>query len=90
MSTVSFAGALKTGAWFVPPVPPVTMMSKPSVTETPREVAVTVAWWVPVLPAGGETAIVVFTDPVPVPGGFRVANDGSDAVRVIKAPLLAL
>ena len=51
-----------------------------------NEVAVTVAWWVPVLPAGGETAIVEFTDPVPVPGGFRVANDGSDAVRVIKAP----
>src|SRR6185503_16135459 len=35
---------------------------------------------------GGATVIVVFTALVPVPGGFRVANDGSEAVRVIWAP----
>src|SRR5438552_15594964 len=62
------------------------MTSKVWVTKTPREVAVTEAWWVPALPAGGASEMVVLTPPVPLPGGFRVPKDGSEAVRVTRAP----
>jgi hypothetical protein len=62
------------------------MMSNNSVTTASSEVAVTEAWYVPALPVGGVTVIVVLTEVTPEPGGFSVANDGSEAVKVIEAP----